>query len=92
VNSAITGFTRAILQLFGINQTVFYFHFQTRTTLQLASAHNIDSETVNTFAAQQIIQCVQSDELFMCARHIRDQWYHGCRVLPANVNLLCLTL
>jgi hypothetical protein len=48
--------------------------------LQLARAHDIDWEAVDPFATQEIIQCLQSDELFMSAQHMRDECYHACRV------------
>jgi hypothetical protein len=48
------------------------------TVSQLAPVHDIDWEAVGAFATQEIIQCLQSDELFMSAQHMRDR---ACRVL-----------
>jgi hypothetical protein len=43
-------------------------------------ADDIDWEAVEAFATQEIIQCLQSDELFLSAQHMRDQCYQACRV------------
>jgi hypothetical protein len=70
-----------IVKFFDTKLAVFYFHFQMCAVSQLALAHNIDWEAAEAFATQEIIHCVQSDELFMSAQHMRDQCYDACRVL-----------
>jgi hypothetical protein len=70
-----------IVQFFDARLAVFHLHLQMCEASQLAPALDIDWEVIEAFATQEIIQCLQCDELFMSAQHMRDQCYHACRVL-----------
>jgi hypothetical protein len=69
------------VMFFNTKLTMFSFHFQLYTTLQLPSAHQIDWEAVKAFTAREIIQCPRSDELLMSAQHMFCQCDHAYRVL-----------
>jgi hypothetical protein len=58
---------------------------------RLASAHEIDWEAVEAFAVQEIVQCLQSDKLFMSAQHTSDQSYHA-EYYMLSISPLCLIL
>jgi uncharacterized membrane protein len=76
------------VQVFDTNLAVFYFHFQMWMTSQLPTSPNIDWESIEVFAIQEIILCLQSDELFKSSQQMRDQCHHACRVLYIRHALL----
>jgi hypothetical protein len=69
-----------MVKFFDTKLVLFSFLFQMCTASQLAAAHDIDWEAVEVSATQEIIQCLQSDGLFMSAQIMRGQHYHECRV------------
>jgi hypothetical protein len=52
---------------------VSYLHFHMCATPQIGPGRDSDWQAAGAFATQDMIQCLQAEELFVSAMHLRDQ-------------------